>query len=138
MARILVVDDDVLFTSLMRRALEQHGHDVTAVGDVAGAREAMQRDTFDALVCDLVLPGESGLRLLREVRATNPNLTLIAISGGTSVGRSVHVDVLQLAQSLGTHAVVKKPFELSSFVSTVEGVILKRRHEGLVSAGFVS
>lgn len=137
MARILVVDDDALFAALMRRALEQNDHYVAAVGEVAAAREAMQRETFDALVCDMVLPGESGLRLLREVRATNPNLALIAISGGMSAGRSVHVDVLQLAQSLGTDAVVKKPFDLQRFTSTVEGVILKKRHEGMISAGFV-
>lgn len=126
MPQILVCDDDKLFAALMRRALQQHGHDVTIAEDAKSAREALARGAFDAFVCDIVLPDENGLHVLRDVRQAHPAMTLLAVSGGKSDGRSVHIDVLHLAETLGADAVVKKPFELSSFVATVQGALAKR------------
>ena len=127
MARVLVVDDDKLFSALMRRALEQRGHHVVLTEDAKSGRSALAAEEFDAIVCDIVLPDETGLHVLRDVRASYPAMATIAISGGKAGGRSVHIDVLHLAQTLGTDAVVKKPFELSNFVATVESTCLKKR-----------
>lgn len=127
MPHVLVCDDDKLFAALMRRALQQRGHDVTIAEDAKSAREALATGAFDAFVCDIVLPDENGLHVLRDARKAHPAMTLIAASGGKSEGRSVHVDVLHLAETLGADAVVKKPFELSSFVATVESALLKKR-----------
>jgi DNA-binding response OmpR family regulator len=134
MARILVVDDDPLFGALMRRALDQHLHDVVLAADGKTAREALAAETFDAIVCDIVLPDETGLQILRDTRTAAPAMALIAISGGKSAGRDVHIDVLHLAQMLGTDAVVKKPFELSNFVATVEGAMDRKRNSALSAA----
>ena len=128
MARILVVDDDALFGALMRRALDQRSHDVVLATDGKTAREALAAGTFDAIVCDIVLPDETGLQILRDMRASTPSMALIAISGGKSAGRNIPIDVLHLAQTLGTDAVVKKPFELSNFVATVEGTMSNKRN----------
>lgn len=127
MPHVLVCDDDKLFAALMRRALQQRGHDVTIAEDANSARDALATGAFDAFVCDIVLPDENGLHVLRDARKAHPAMTLIAVSGGKSEGRSVHVDVLHLAETLGADAVVKKPFELSSFVATVESALLKKR-----------
>ena len=127
MARILVIDDDKLFSALMRRALENRGHYVAVSGDAKDGRESLEREEFDAVVCDIILPGESGLSVLRDLR-TNPHMALLAISGGKGSGRGQGLDVLQLAQTLNIDAIVRKPFELSAFVATVEGAIAKKRH----------
>lgn len=127
MAHVLVCDDDKLFAALMRRALQQHGHEVVVAEDAQGARAALAQAVFDVFVCDIVLPDENGLHLLRDTRQAYPALTLVAASGGKSAGRSVHVDVLHLAETMGADAVVKKPFELSNFVATVENALLKHR-----------
>ena len=127
MARVLVVDDDKLFSALMRRALEQRGHHVVLTEDAKSGREALVAEEFDVIVCDIVLPDETGLHVLRDVRANYPAMATIAISGGKAAGRSVHIDVLHLAQTLGTDSVVKKPFELSSFVANVEATYQKKR-----------
>ena len=133
MARILVIDGDVVFSALMRRALENRGHYVVLSGDAKGGRECLAREEFDALVCDLILPDESGLRILRELR-THPSLALLAISSGRPSGRGQIVDALQLAHALDLEAVIRKPFELSSFVATVEGAIVKKR-QSVTAAG---
>lgn len=126
MPHVLVCDDDKLFSALMRRALQQRGHDVTIAEDAKSARDALASGAFDAFVCDIVLPDENGLHVLRDARKAHPAMTLVAASGGKSEGRSVHVDVLHLAETLGADAVVKKPFELLSFVATVEGALARR------------
>ncbi|MCE9523765.1 MAG: response regulator [Alphaproteobacteria bacterium] len=129
MARVLVIDDDRLFSALMRRALDQHGHDVVLAVDGKSARESFAAQSFDAIVCDIVLPDETGLQILRDLRQSAPQTALIAVSGGKSAGRSIHIDVLHLAETMGVDAVVKKPFELSNFVFTVEGALDKKRQE---------
>lgn len=129
MARVLVVDDDKLFAALMRRALEQRGHEAVVVEDGKSARTALEASDLDAMVCDIVLPDESGLQILRHAKATKPELATIAISGGKSAGRSVHIDVLHLAETIGADAVVKKPFELSGFVTTVETALTTKRQK---------
>ena len=55
-ARILVVDDDPLFLTIMNRALEKANHEVVTAADGAKAIELFRNGNFDCLVCDLVLP----------------------------------------------------------------------------------
>ncbi|NOT40734.1 MAG: response regulator [Alphaproteobacteria bacterium] len=127
MARILVLDDDKLFGALMRRALGQRAHEVTLAETAGDARATLAAGTFDAMVCDIILPDENGLHLLRDVCANYPAMATIAISGGKAGGKSLPVDVLHLAQTVGVDAVVKKPLELTSFVATVESALTEKQ-----------
>lgn len=120
MARILVVDDDAVFLKVMRSALELHGHSVTCVSDGKSCQAQLAQERFSAMVCDVFLDGESGLHLMRDVRASFPDLTIIAISGGTANGRSVHIDVLEMARETSANAIVKKPIEPRSFAAAVD------------------
>src|ERR1700682_4625924 len=112
MARILVVDDDPLFLAIMSRALEEARHDVVTATQASKAIELLDKIRFDAIVCDLVLPDQSGLQVIREARHQAPDVAIVAISGGKSQGRSVHVDVLKMAQLVGADAGVKEAFEV--------------------------
>lgn len=125
-ARVLVIDDDTMFLALMKRALEQRGHFVHAVADAKDARAALSED-YAAMVCDIVLPAESGLHLMRDMRAAHPKMGIVAISGGVGNKGRVAVDVLHMAQVTSAHAVVKKPFEMPAFVKTVETVLTAMR-----------
>lgn len=120
MARILIVDDDLLCRNIMTRALLQRGHDVRAVPDGSTAQAVMREARFDALICDMVLPGESGLQVLKDVRGSHPDMKVIAVSGGKSDGKSLPFDVLNTAQTIGTDAIVRKPFSVTAFVDSVE------------------
>lgn len=111
----------------MNRALEQRGHKPTVVQDPKSAREALATAEFDAVVCDIVLPNESGLQVLRDIRENKPTMAIVAISGGKVDGRSMHIDVLHLAQRLGADAIVKKPFDMPTFVSTVETTMAQKK-----------
>jgi CheY-like chemotaxis protein len=67
--RVLVVDDDADTRELVAAALVHHGARVTVVASVAEAREAFEKAPPDVLVCDIVMPGENGFTLIKEVRA---------------------------------------------------------------------
>jgi DNA-binding NtrC family response regulator len=123
MARVLVLDDDNLFSVLMRRALEQRAHAVTLAETAAAARTSLAVEAYDAMVCDIILPDENGLHLMRDIRAAYPAMALIAVSGG----RSGAVDLLQLAQTVGVDGTVKKPIELTNFVTTVERALATKQ-----------
>ena len=127
MARVLVLDDDKLFGALMRRGLGQRAHEVTLAETACEAREKLSTERFDGMVCDIILPDENGLHLLRDIGATYPDMAKIAISGGKSCGKNSPVDLLHLAQTVGVDAVVKKPLELTSFVATVENAITAKQ-----------
>ncbi len=71
MAQILLVDDEKVARSLYSDFLAGAGHEVTAVGSVAEAKEAMAKTRFAMLVTDLILPQSDGIALLQYVRSTS-------------------------------------------------------------------
>lgn len=77
---LLVVDDDQRIRELLSRYLTEHGYRVTTAGSGADARAKLEGLTFDLLVLDIMMPGESGLDLARSIRngSTVPILMLTA------------------------------------------------------------
>lgn len=67
---VLIVDDDQPIRSLLSRYLSENGFRVTPAADAAAARAAMRGLTFDLIVLDVMMPGESGLDLARSLKAT--------------------------------------------------------------------
>lgn len=82
--KLLVVEDDVRMAGLIRRGLGQEGWAIDVVGDALDARHAVLSTPYDAVVCDVGLPGESGLDWCRWLRAEGhwtPVLMLTAHTG---------------------------------------------------------
>jgi len=80
MAQILLVDDEKLARSLYGDFLAGAGHDVTAVGSAAEAREALAKQKFALLVTDLILPHSDGMELLAFAKSTQPDLEVLVIT----------------------------------------------------------
>lgn len=121
MARVLVIDDDELFVKLMVHALAERGHEVAFAYDGESGEQAFDAAPFDAVVCDLVMPHQEGLETIRHMRRRNPNLGIVAISGGLK--RGAGIDILSIAQHLGAHATLQKPFQLSQLAQAVDQAI---------------
>jgi len=88
--RVLLVEDDADNREMLVLVLERSGAMVTAAASAGEAREAMRRATPDLLVCDIGLPGEDGLELMRKIRTVEvdkggriPALALTAYSDWT-------------------------------------------------------
>jgi len=69
---VLVVDDDQKIRDLLARYLVEHGFRVTTAADAESARSGMRGLEFDVILLDVMMPGESGLDLARELKAKRP------------------------------------------------------------------
>lgn len=101
--RILVVDDDPALRELLTSYLAENGFDVRAVGDGAAMRAAMAEGVPDAIVLDLMLPGEDGLALTRAIRTQSSVPILILSARGEEVDRVIGLEV-------GADDYLAKPF----------------------------
>jgi DNA-binding response OmpR family regulator len=121
-ARILVIEDDPAIRRGVVDALGFAGYAVTQAGDgTAGLVEA-NRQEFDLVLLDLVLPGRDGLTVLRELHALRPSLPVIVL---TALGGE---DDRVLGLSLGADDYVVKPFSVRELLARVSAVL--RRSPG--------
>ena len=102
--RILCVDDDEQVRTLIARVLDSGGHECVAAADVEEARALLAEGRFHAVLCDIDLPGESGLELLRDLRTKHPDVAPIMVTGADEP------DVAHRALDLGAFGYVTKPF----------------------------
>jgi two-component system OmpR family response regulator len=85
--KLLVIEDDVRMAGLLRRGLTQEGWAVDVVGDALDARHAISSTPYDAVVCDVGLPGgESGVEWCRWLRGEGHWTPVLMLTARTSVG----------------------------------------------------
>ena len=119
---ILVIDDDPRLLELLQRVLRLHGSDWEVTG-ASNGREALgfvRERAFDLVITDIHMPDKDGLETIREVRRAQPSAKIMAMSGG---GPWQGCDFLRIAQVLGAHAVIEKPFELEKLVATIGNLL---------------
>ena len=106
MARILVVDDELSMREFLQILLAKEGHSVLTAGDVAGALEKFRESEPDLVVSDLRLGRESGLDLLRAVKAESPRTEVVIMTAFATAENAVQ------AMKLGAYDYVLKPFKV--------------------------
>jgi two-component system, chemotaxis family, chemotaxis protein CheY len=106
-ARILIVDDEMLVLYSMRMMLEAGGHQVDEAESGEGALALLRRGSYDVLVIDIVMPRKDGVETILDVRNQWPDLPILAISGGGPAG---HLDRLDSARRFGADSTLEKPF----------------------------
>jgi len=79
MANVLVVDDDTAIVSLLRDFLEAEGFQVEGALNASEAREAMERVPVDCVLLDVMMPGQSGFDLVRQIR-TESDIPVLFLS----------------------------------------------------------
>jgi two-component system phosphate regulon response regulator OmpR len=129
---ILVVDDDKRLRDLIGRYLTEQGYRVTTAVDAADGRAKMAGITFDLLVLDVMMPGESGLELSRSLRESSLVPILLLTAMGESTDRIAGLET-------GADDYLVKPFEPRELLLRISA-ILKRasvRIERQTSVGAV-
>lgn len=117
--RILLVEDEAAVLQVVSRALGHAGHDVTAVEDGASAwdRFSDDADAFDLVITDAVMPGMSGIRLAREIRAVAPDTPIVIMTGYTEE----ELDEVDF----GHVEYLEKPFKLDRLRGLVQRLLLE-------------
>jgi two-component system response regulator RegA len=87
--RILVVDDDQIFRSRLIRALEVRGHDPIGAESAEEAVELFRRHRPPRAVVDLKMPGKSGLDLITDLAAIDPDVDIVVLTGYGSITTAV-------------------------------------------------
>lgn len=102
---ILVVDDDPAICQLFSELLRALGYRVATETSADRARELLESTVFDAVLLDLVMPGVGGLELLREIRAAQPILPILIVTGYGNFDAAVE------AMRLGASDLITKPID---------------------------
>jgi DNA-binding response OmpR family regulator len=120
MTRILVMDDDISIRKLLRIMLEAEGYEVMDAADgIEGIR--IHRETpADLIITDILMPGKDGWQTITELRNEEPELKIIAISGG---GKTSPYLNLSLSSQLGADRVLAKPLAKADLLKTVHAML---------------
>jgi DNA-binding NtrC family response regulator len=105
---VLIVDDEELYRRALERILARCGHSVVLARDAAEAMQVVATEPLDLVLCDVRMPGISGLELIRQVRDVDPDLPCIVVTGYGSAEQSVE------ALHAGAFWYLEKPFEQRS------------------------
>ena len=116
MARILIIDDEPNLRSMLRRMLHLAGHQVSEAGNGAEGINLYERDPLDLVITDIFMPKKEGIETIIALHRADPDLPIIAISGG---GRSGGMDFLCSAEKLGARHTLSKPFRGDQLLSAV-------------------
>src|SRR5499426_3497451 len=123
MSRILIVEDEVHLAQGLRFNFEAEGHSVetAARGEDALARLVENREAFDVLVLDVMLPGKDGFIVARELREAKNYIPLLML---TARGRPE--DVLKGFES-GADDYLPKPFNLAILIARVTSLLRRKK-----------
>jgi len=117
---ILIVDDDAEIRDLLREYLQKHGYRVATAANGRELRSAMSTARPDLLVLDLMLPGEDGLELCRDLR-TDSNVPIIMLTArGDETDRIVGLE-------MGADDYLPKPFSPRELLARIKSVLRRAR-----------
>ena len=118
--RVLIVDDEEAMRDSCSRILEKEGLEVTTAGDGPTALKLIEKWVFDLIILDLIIPGD-GLEILKTVKAGDPDVIVVVMSGYGTVQSAVE------AMKLGAHNFLSKPFTPNELRKIVHQALETRR-----------
>ncbi|HVV87445.1 MAG TPA: response regulator [Kofleriaceae bacterium] len=115
MTTILIVDDDAPLRERLGRAFAERGLTVLQAADHAGAIAVAREQRLDRAVIDLRMPGPNGLAVVEALRALQPDVQVVVVTGYGSIATAVE------AMRLGAHDYVTKPAHADQILAAFEG-----------------
>jgi two-component system OmpR family response regulator len=118
---LVIVDDDREIRTLLSQYLEKHDFRTTAVAEGKEMRRVMERSRVDLVVLDLMLPGEDGLSICRELRTRSQVPIIMLTARGEDVDRIVGLE-------LGADDYLPKPFNPRELLGRIRAVLRRAAH----------
>lgn len=115
--RVLVLDDDVSMQKLVATLLRRDGHRVDVVGKGKLAIDSLQKEKYDAVLLDLMMPHEGGMTVISHLREHDPAMlrkVILLTATPEAVLKKISHEVF---------GVVRKPFEQQELIDTVRNVL---------------
>ena len=119
--KILVVDDETIFTRLCTRLLVEEGYECDAAASAEEALTKLDGNSYDLVISDINMPGMSGLDLLGELRDRDPNLAIVMATAVDDRATAI------LCLKLGAFGYIMKPLDHDELVINVVNALERRR-----------
>jgi cyclic di-GMP phosphodiesterase len=118
--RVLIVDDDDQARDVMEQVLRSRGYETASAPDAAAARQQIESSRFHIVLCDVRLPGESGMQLAQELLLAAPNLAVVMVSGMNDLR------IAETALEIGAYDYLVKPFSPNDVLISVANALRRR------------
>jgi len=122
MARVLIVDDDKGFRSILSEYLGSQGYECSLAANAEQAKERLCEHHYDMVLSDLHMPGASGLDLLRYVSSSHPLTRFILMTGACD--RRIRTECL----IMGACECLDKPFRLAELHESMTRALESKVH----------
>jgi len=118
--KVLLVDDEKDFLSVMSERMAARGMDVTAADSAEEALAQVESGGYDAIVLDLMMPGMDGIETLKAIKQRNPTLQVILLTGHATLEKGIE------AMKLGAMDFVEKPADLDQLTQKIKQAQAKK------------
>ncbi|MBA6152066.1 sigma-54-dependent transcriptional regulator [Gelidibacter maritimus] len=121
MSAILLVEDDVSFSEMLRRFLERHQHSVTLSYTLEDAKTKVNISSFDLVFADLRLPDGDGIALLNHIKTKDASVPVVLMTGYAEVSTAVK------AMKEGAFDYISKPFNPEEVLQVVKNALKEKQ-----------
>jgi DNA-binding NtrC family response regulator len=119
--RVLLVDDETIFTKNMSKLLKNRGYTVTAANSGDAAIRELEQNPADVIVLDLKMPGMDGITTLKEIMKLGLFTETLILTGHGSIDSALE------AMKLGAYDYLTKPCEIDELVAKIESAWGKKQ-----------
>ena len=120
MNRILIVDDEETIRLALRKFLRSRGYEVEIAGSGDQALQILDKQTFSLMLCDVRMPGMTGVQVVPRARDRDPDIAIIMLTAVNDAATATEV------LSAGASDYLMKPVELADLQQAVDRALLKR------------
>ena len=120
MSRILIVDDDRQFRTMLSRLLAGKGHMVLECGDGEEVEAILGSDRVDLVFLDMIMEKKGGLEALKDIRMCYPHIPVVLVSGNSI---ELVRDVFGAADLVGAVGYLQKPFSAQALFQAVDDAL---------------
>jgi len=121
--KIMVVDDDASVRRLLCRMLKVNGNECTLAACAEEARSYISKQKFDLILCDLKMPGESGMDFIKYILTEHPDTAVIMVTGVDDP------EIAEAAMNIGAYGYIIKPFNPNSVTINTSNALRRRNLE---------
>ena len=120
MQRILIIDDEPYILMMLKKMLERAGYEVDLASNGDEGLDLLRKSPSDLVITDIIMPEKEGLETIREMKRLQPQMKIIAMSGGGKISAE---NYLEAAKIFGASRIIEKPFTQQTMVSSVEELL---------------
>jgi DNA-binding response OmpR family regulator len=120
MVKILIIDDEAPIRKMLKKLLERNDYEVLEASDGNQGIKLFNEHEPDLIITDLIMPDKEGLETIRELKKSNPDVPIIAISGGGITDPKMY---LNLASKFGAVRTFAKPVDNDILLSTIKEIL---------------